>query len=166
MYSVLRDLNDNIDAVTDELLEEIKSNDLQESISREDVYKMIAKVSVNLIWGLFYKVSATCSNEQSIRALNSFDYKNNINYELMNLMMRCQCEDVNSFSKEAIDLDKKTKLPIAKSFIKNTVWNYFLKNDIYMVGEAQSLRDYFFDNTQIKKNLKMNMAKNKINDKK
>ncbi len=166
LYSALRDLNDNIEEFTDELMNEWVKNNPHETIKREDVSKILAKISVNMIWNLFYKVSSTCSNEQSIRALNSFEYKDNTNYELINLLMRCQCEDVGSFSKEAIDLDKKTKLPIAKSFIKNTVWNYFLKNDIYMIGEAQSLRDYFFENKESKRSLKMNMAKNKINDNK
>ena len=114
---------------------------------------------------LYQLVASTCTNDQSILALNEFDYENNTNYELQNLMMVARINDINSFSKKAKILDKKVDNNLSKSIIKYTVRDFFLRNsNMEVYGEAQSLMDQFFNHTA-KQEIRMNMAKKRLLDK-
>ena len=166
LYSVLHDINDNFDEFAEEIYKKTLDEKNNQSISIDRIKKLLSKLCIDLIWSVYNRVCSTCSTEQSIRTLNCFDYFGSSNYELMNLLMRCQCEDLSTFSKAAIELDKKSKNSLMKEFIRNIVWLYFLKNDFPIVGEAQALRDYFFEGNKIHKNLTVNMARNKYSEEK
>lgn len=73
-------------------------------------------------------------------------------------MMYSQVGEINNFSKRAQLLDKEVKGKLEKSIIKYTVREYFLRNNVEIYGEAQSLLDHFFPG-QSNQNLKMEMAK-------
>lgn len=162
LYSVLKDLNDDFEDISNELCEEINTNRGEGTVNVDIVRKMLEKMSLGLIYGVYNLVASTCSTEQSIEALNAFPYDINTNYKLMNLMMRKQCEGLSNFSKAAFELDDKNLDPVVRSFVKFTVREYFLKNDIYMKGEAQSLMDHFFKDSGNRKLIKTEMAKNKL----
>lgn len=119
---------------------------------------MIEQVASGLVIALYQLVAVTCSSEQSITALNAFDYKQNSNYKLQNLMMYSQVGEINIFSKRAQLLDKEVKEKLEKSIVKYTVREYFLRNNVEIHGEAQSLFDHFFKG-ESNQNLKIEMAK-------
>lgn len=113
---------------------------------------------------LYQVVAFTCVSEQTIAALNDFDFNKNSNYKLQNLMMISRVVDVGYFSKRAQELNQELDNKIEKSIIKYTVREYLLRNNVEVYGDAQSLIDCFFCGQATQK-LKMEMAKNRIIEK-
>ena len=168
LFSILKDISNNFNDYTNNLYEEIASLRKEKNIAEisiQRVQKVLEQMSSVLVIALYQLVASTSSSEQSILALNEFDYQGNTNYELQNLMMSARVDDVNVFSKKAKVLDKKATNNLSKTIIKFTVRDFFLRNsNIEMYGEAQSLMDQFFSSTT-KKDIKMSMAKRRIIDK-
>ena len=134
-------------------------------ISIQSVKRVLEQISSVLVIALYQLVAVTCTNEQSILALNEFDFENNTNYALQNLMMVARTNDISSFSKRAKALDKQVGNRLSKSIVKFTVRDFFLRNNnIEMHGEAQSLMDHFFGNST-RKEIKLDMAKRRVADK-
>ena len=113
---------------------------------------------------LYQVVAATSSSEQTITALNEFNYNSNSNYKLQNLMMISRVADVTTFSRRAQELNRELENKIEKSIIKYTVREYLLRNNVEIYGEAQSLIDCFFGG-QTSQKLKMEIAKKRIIEK-
>lgn len=168
LYSILKDIGKDFDDFTKDLYAEItelrKEKNIAE-ISIQSVRRVLEQISSVLVIALYQLVASTCTNEQSILALNEFDYKNNTNYELQNLLMSARTDDINSFSKKAKKLDKKVDNNLSRSIIKYTVRDFFLRNsNMELHGEAQSLMEQFF-NCSDKREIRMSMAKNRLFDK-
>lgn len=167
LYSILKDISDNKDDIVKELISEVKRqgrND--ENITIEYVNRVIEKISANLILGIYNLVATTCSTEQSIRALNAYDCSNNTNYQIQNLLMRCQCDDISQFSSAAIRLDEKVKDSVLKSFIRFAVREYLIKHNRSIVGDTQSLLDHFFPGKIGKRRVVLDNAKSRYISKK
>ena len=168
LYTILKDIGENFDEFTNDLYSEIsilrKERNVAE-ISLQSVRRVLEQISSVLVIALYQLVASTCTNEQSILALNEFNSKNNSNYELQNLMMCARIDDIVSFSKKVKILDKKLENNLSKSIIRFTVRDYFLRNSsMDLHGEAQSLMDQFFAGST-RKNIQMNMAKKRLSDK-
>lgn len=128
------------------------------------VKHMIEQISAVLVMALYQVVAATSSSEQTITALNEFNYNSNSNYKLQNLMMISRVADVTAFSRRAQELNRELENKIEKSIIKYTVREYLLRNNVEIYGEAQSLIDCFFGG-QTSQKLKMEIAKKRIIEK-
>ena len=127
----------------------------------DSVKRMIELISSSLIIALYQLVVDTATTEQSISALDAFDFSINSNYQLMNLMMKSKHGDITQFSKRAKELDKILDRKLEKSIIFYTVRDYFLEYNKDIYGKAQSLMDHFFGK-QSKQRLKMEMAKKRL----
>ncbi len=161
LYMLLGDISENFDEFCNVLYEDVSELRKERNVvnvSLESVKRMIKQVASGLVIALYQLVAVTCSSEQSIAALNAFDYEKNSNYKLQNLMMYSQVGEINSFSKRAQLLDKAVKEKLEKSIVKYTVREYFLRNNVEIYGEAQSLFDHFFTGKS-NQNLKIEMAK-------
>ena len=90
-------------------------------ISLQSVRKVLSQISSVMVIALYQFVASTCTNEQSICALNEFDFTNNSNYELQNLMMVARTDDIKIFSKKTKSLDKQLDNNLSKSIIRFTV---------------------------------------------
>ena len=168
LFAILKDIGENFDDFTNDLYDEIttlrKEKNIAE-ISIQSVRRVLEQISSVLVIALYQLVASTCTNEQSILALNEFNYESNTNYALQNLMMAARIDDVNLFSKKVKALDKQVENKLSKSIIKYTVRDFFLRNsNIEIHGEAQSLMDQFFSNSA-SIDIKLNMAKKRVIDK-
>lgn len=168
LFMIFKEISDNIDDFTNDLYNEIstlrKEKNVAE-ISIQSVRKVIEQISSVIVIALYQLIASTCTNEQSILALNEFDFTSNSNYALQNMMMVARIDDVNAFSKKVKKLDKQLDNDLSKSIIKFTVRDFFLRNsNIKLYGEAQSLMDQFFGNSA-QQEIKMNMVKKKLIDK-
>lgn len=167
LFALLKDISENFDAYTNDLYNEIVTQRKEKNnteISLQSVQWVIRQISSVLVIALYQLVAMFCTNERSILALNEFDFENNTNYALQNLIMAARNDDIKSFSKKAKTLDKHVDDKLSRSIIKSTVRDYFLRNSgIEIYGEAQSLIDYFFDSSE-KKRIKTNMVKKRIID--
>lgn len=167
LFSILKDIGDNFEAFCDEVYRDISALRQEKNIAEvniESVKHMIEQISAVLVMALYQVVASTSSTEQTIMALNEFDYNGNSNYKLQNLMMFSRVADVSRFSKRAQELDRQLENKIERSIVKYTVREYLLRNNVEIYGEAQSLIDCFFDSKTSQK-FKMEMAKKRITEK-
>ncbi len=167
LFNVLRDIGDNFEAFCNEVYEDISALRQEKDIAEvniDSVKDMIEQISAVLVMALYQVVASTSTSEQTITALNEFDYNSNSNYKLQNLMMISRVADVSVFSRRAQELNRELENKIEKSIIKYTVREYLLRNNVEIYGEAQSLIDCFFGG-QTSQKLKMEIAKKRITEK-
>ena len=167
LFDVLKDIGDNFEAFCNEVYEDISALRQEKNIAEvsiNSVKHMIEQISAVLVMALYQVVAATSASEQTITALNEFNYNSNSNYKLQNLMMISRVADVTTFSRRAQELNRELENKIEKSIIKYTVREYLLRNNVEIYGEAQSLIDCFFGG-QTSQKLKMEISKKRITEK-
>lgn len=167
LFDVLKDIGDNFEAFCNEVYEDISALRQEKNIAEvniDSVKHMIEQISAVLVMALYQVVAATSASEQTITALNEFNYNSNSNYKLQNLMMISRVADVSTFSRRSQELNRELENNIEKSIIKYTVREYLLRNNVEIYGEAQSLIDCFFGG-QASQKLKMEIAKKRIIEK-
>ena len=167
LYNVLKDIGNNFEAFCNEVYEDISTLRQEKNIAEvniDSVKHMIEQISAVLVMALYQVIATTSASEQTITALNEFDYNSNSNYKLQNLMMISRVADVSVFSRRAQELNGELENKIEKSIIKYTVREYLLRNNVEIYGEAQSLIDCFFRG-QSSRELKMEIAKKRIKEK-
>lgn len=167
LFKILNDINEDFESFCTDIYQDISALRQEKQIvdtNIDSVKHMIKQISAVLVMALYQVVAFTCTSEQTIAALNDFDFNKNSNYKLQNLMMISRIFDVGYFSKRAQELNQELDNKIEKSIIKYTVREYLLRNNVEVYGEAQSLIDCFFGGQATQK-LKMEMAKNRITEK-
>lgn len=167
LFKVLNDINDNFELFCDELYQDIsvlRQERQKAEVNIDSVKHMVEQMSAVLVMALYQVVAVTCASEQTMAALNDFDFNENSNYKLQNLMMISKVVDVGCFSQRAQVLNKELDHKIEKSIIKFTVREYLLRNNVEVYGEAQSLVDCFFKGESSQR-LKMEIAKKRITEK-
>ncbi|SHI86667.1 Calcineurin-like phosphoesterase [Dethiosulfatibacter aminovorans DSM 17477] len=166
LFMLLKDIGENFDEFTQMLYDDVSELRREKNIAKvniESVKQMVEQISSGLVVTLYQFIAGISVSEQSISALNAFDYKENSNYQLMNLIMQSSSDNVNLFSRRAQKLDKELDKKLEKSIIKYAVRNFFLRNNVEIYGEAQSLLDHFFRG-QYKQKIKMEMVKKRLTD--
>lgn len=167
LFKVLKDIGDNFETFCNEVYDDISVLRQEKNIAEvniNSVKHMIEQISAVLVAALYQVVASTSASEQTITALNEFDYNRNSNYKLQNLMMISRVADVSTFSIRAQELNRELENKIEKSIIKYTVREYLLRNNVEIYGEAQSLIDCFFGG-QTSQKIKMEIAKKRIIEK-
>lgn len=167
LFNLLNDINENFEPFCNEVYQDIsalRQEKQKADVNIDSVKYMVEQVSAVLVTVLYQLVANTCSSEQTITALNAFNFNENSNYKLQNLMMVSCIDDVNCFSHRAKELKGELNHRIEESILKYTVREYLVRNNIEIYGEAQSLVTRFFGEQSIKK-LKMDIAKKRILEK-
>ena len=148
LFMLLEDISRNHKQFCESLYQEVselRRERNQSAISLESIEKAVMQVSATLVLALYQLMAITSASVQSIEAINAFNYDNNANYRLQNLMMCARVDGLTSFSKKAKKFDKRATHNLEKSIIKYTVRDYFLRNNVELHGEAESLMAYFFN---------------------
>ncbi len=167
LFEILKDIGDNFEAFCNEVYDDISVLRQEKNIAEvniDSVKHMIEQISAVLVMALYQVVASTAASEQTITALNEFDYNRNSNYKLQNLMMISRVADISTFSRRAQELNRELENKIEKSIIKYSVREYLLRNNVEIYGEAQSLIDCFFGE-QTSRKIKMEIAKKRIIEK-
>lgn len=167
LFKILSDINEDFETFCDGLYQDISALRQEKQIAEvniDSVKHMVEQISAVFVMALYQIVASTCASEQTIVALNDFDFNANSNYKLQNLMMISRVVDVGNFSNRAQELKRELDNKIEQSIIKYTVREYLLRNNVEVYGEAQSLIDCFFGGQSSQK-MKMEIAKKRITEK-
>lgn len=169
IYQLLNEININYKELTEEMYKKISEIRKEKNIAElnmESVKIMLEQMSITMVISLYELVASSATTKQTINALNAFDFKDNSNYSIMNLMMAEKTSDLNVFNNKAVKLYEESTLKLMKSMVKFTVRNYFLNHDVKLVGEGQSLLDRFFGSSDAlntdKRKIKFDIAMNKL----
>lgn len=167
LYFMLKDINEHYDEIVNEILESIPSTRKGKLITRGMIAKELQNQSIAYILSIYdFIASTSTSNSKTIMDLNRrdyFDFEENTNYRIQNIMMEENVGNFHSMVKKAEKLYKNTRLEISKQMVALVVRKYFLCHDIAITGEAQHVIDVFFGkNEEQKKAIRMVQAKNRI----
>ena len=139
LFKILNDINEDFESFCTDIYQDISVLRQEKQIvdtNIDSVKHMIKQISAVLVMALYQVVAFTCASEQTIAALNDFDFNKNSNYKLQNLMMISRVVDVGFFSKRAQELNQELDNKIEKSIIKYTVREYLLRNNVEEIGRA------------------------------
>jgi hypothetical protein len=171
IYEWLKDTNDDFDNVAKELYEKINEMRREKCISSihiDTIKRFVGQMGIYIILHLYQMVSNLSSTFDTLEALNAFDFKNNTNYKLINLMMVEKSGTFKEYSIKATELFNETNIKLVKSMVKFSVRNYLLNNEIEikLLGEGQAFIDKFFGSSDTynnpKKAIKKHISKRKI----
>lgn len=167
LYFMLKDINEHYDEIIDEILKSTPTTRKGKLITKGMVAKELQNQSIAYILSIYdFIASTSTSNSKTMTDLNRLDYFNyeeNINYRMQNVMMEENVGNFHAMANKAEKIYKDAKLDISKQMVTLIVRKYFLCHDIVITGEAQHVLDVFFQkNEEQKKAIRMLQAKNRI----
>ena len=158
---MLKDIDENIDRIIDEILSKNPKTKRGMIITREMLEKSLQSQAIAYILSIYDFVACTASAGKGIDELNKFEFEKNTNYLLQNIMMEENNGNFYTFSHKAEKMYDNTKSDMLKNMIGLVVRKYFLNHDVVLSGPGQHFADKFFDADE-KKDLKLLQAKNRI----
>ena len=161
LYFMLKDIDENIDRIIDEILSKNPKTKRGMIITREMLEKSLQSQAIAYILSIYDFVACTASAGKGIDELNKFEFEKNTNYLLQNIMMEENNGNFYTFSHKAEKMYDNTKSDMLKNMIGLVVRKYFLNHDVVLSGTGQHFADKFFDADE-KKDLKLLQAKNRI----
>lgn len=163
LYFMLKDIDENYDRIINDILDSAPRTRKGKLITRDMITKELQNQSIAYILSIYDFVASTSVNGKTIDDLNKFDYGNNTNYMIQNIMMEENAGNFHEMAVKAEALNKNATLGITKQMVMLVVRKYFLCHDISLVGEAQHVIDVFFGENEVqKKVIRMAHAKNRI----
>ena len=141
LYMSLKDVDDNYEQIVSDL----ESVAVDKGLDSSQVRKALDWISTILVIGTYSFVADKCSNQKTIGALNHFIENNKeMNYRLQNLMMKTKPDNLSSFLRAAVALDKDSKNNIEKLIVRYCVRDYLFNHRVPMAGEGERLYSYFY----------------------
>lgn len=166
LYFMCKDIDDNSQLIVDEVLKSNNKTREGRDITKELVLNGLqwqSMVYIFTIYNFIASTSATSKTIDDLDKINYFNYEQNSNYRLQNLLMEENAGRLEELAAKAKRLMEDSDLEIVKNMTTLIVRKYFLYHDVKLVGKAQGIVDYFFkDNEKEKRAIKMLQAKNKI----
>lgn len=160
LYFMLKDIDDNREKIIEEILKEEPRTREGSLVTRAMIENALQNQSIIYILSIYDFVSNISVNDKTILELEKFDYRQNTNYLLQNLIMQEKIDDFDVFSKKAMNVYKNAKIDIAKRIVELIVRKYFLYHDVDLHGKSTSLVDLFFGKNK-RKNIQIIQAKNR-----
>lgn len=166
LYFMLKDIDDNYKMIIDEILKSAPKTRKGKLITKDMIAKELKNQSIAYILSIYDFIAGTAVTGKTIGDLNRqdyFDFEENTNYRLQNLLMEENAGNFHAMATKAEKLYDEAELEITKQMTALIVRKYFLCHDVNIVGEAQHLIDHFFgSNKTEKKAIQMLQAKNRI----
>lgn len=161
LYFMLKDIDKNFNKIISDILKTEPKTRKGLLITEDMISRELQNQSVAYILSIYDFISTTATTGKTIGDLEKFDYSQNTNYKIQNLLMRENIADFKSFARRAEAIYDNAELNITKQMIKLIVRKYFIYHDVEMHGEAIHLVDKFFGEDQ-RKNYQILQAKNRI----
>jgi len=161
LYFMLKDIDENYNEIINDILESAPRTKKGLLVTKEMITNELHNQSLAYILAIYDFVAGTSSNSKTILDLNKFNFDNNTNYKIQNILMEENAGRFHELAVKAEKIYKDAQIPLTKNLVMFVVRKYFLCHDIAITGEAQHLIDVFFAKEQ-KKEIKMIQAKNRI----
>lgn len=163
LYFMLRNIDSNHDKIINDILESAPKTKKGKLITKDMISRALQNQSVGYILSIYDFIASTAVNGKTISDLNKFNYGENTNYIIQNIMMEENADNFIAMAQKAEFLFKNTKLNVVKHMIILIVRKYLLCHNISLVGEYQRLADLFFgQDKKQKKAILMAQARNRF----
>lgn len=158
---MLKDIDANYDRIIFDIMKKKPKTRKGILITEDMLGKEIQNQSMAYILSIYDFISMTAATSKTIGDLEKFDYGQNTNYKIQNLMMQENIANFKIFATRAESIFDNADLEIVKQMVTLIVRKYFIYHDVEMHGDAIRLVDKFFGKEQ-RKNFQIMQAKNKI----
>ncbi len=162
LYFWLKDIDNNIKDIIEDLcmtLWKSKSSNDYNKI-KDEAIRFLEDIVTAMILTLYDSISAISTNEVTIKYLEKFNYQGNTNYQIQNLMMYEELDDIKEITKKVHSLYNNTDKYIVKVMYKKIIRKYFLNhiND-YSYSEMQKLFGNCFTDNEKKQYLQKQLSR-------
>ena len=161
LYFMLKDIDENCSRIIEDILKKKPKTRKGVLITEDMVTRELQNQSIAYILSIYDFISITASTTKTIGDLEKFDYNQNINYRIQNLMMQENIANFKTFAVRAEQIYDDTDISLIKQMVALVVRKYFIYHDVEMHGDAIHLIDKFFGETERKK-FQILQAKNQI----
>lgn len=161
LYFMLKDIDTNYNKIIEDILKSKPKTRKGILITEDMLTHELQNQSIAYILSIYDFVSMTASTTKTISDLEKFDFNQNTNYKIQNLMMQENIANFKTFAARAEQLYDQTDLPLIKQMVSLIVRKYFIYHDVEMHGDAIHLIDKFFGKEQ-RKHFQIMQAKNLI----
>lgn len=161
LYFMLKDIDENCSRIIGDILKSKPKTRKGILITEDMITRELQNQSIAYILSIYDFISMTASTPKTIGDLEKFDYSQNTNYKIQNLMMQENIANFKTFATRAEQIFDTTDLPLTKQMVTLIVRKYFIYHDVEMHGDAIHLIDKFFGEDQ-RKNFQILQAKNQI----
>lgn len=162
LYLLLHDIDKHADEIIQDILSKNPKTKRGIAITKDMLEKSLQTQAMMYIFAIYDFIACTASLGKGIDDLNKFDFQEDINHILQNIMMEENNGSFNNFAQKAEKLYDSTNNIIVKDMVSMTVKKYFLDHDVKLVGDKQHLVDKFFTNTNDKRKIKLIQAQKRI----
>ena len=158
---MLKDIDANCNRIIEDILKK-KPKTRKGILTTEDmITRELQNQSMAYILSIYDFVSMTASTTKTIGDLEKFEYNQNTNYKIQNLMMQENIANFKTFATRAEQIYDNADLPLIKQMVTLIVRKYFIYHDVEMHGDAIHLIDKFFGKEQ-RRDFQILQAKNQI----
>lgn len=165
LYFMLKDIDVNCEKIMDEIMRQHPKTKRGLLITKDMLMKSLQNQSLAYILGIYDFIACTAASGKAMKELNEkFDYNQNTNYKIQNIMMEENTGNFIALSEKAEKLYNKTELGIVKQMLIAIMRKYFLTHDVILTGNAQHVVSVFFKESE-QKELQMIQAKNRFTKK-
>lgn len=163
LYFMLKDIDINHERIINEILENKPKTKKGKLITKDMISKALQNQSIGYILSIYDFIASTAVNSKTITDLNKYNYKENTNYLIQNIMMEENVANFSQMAKKAEKLFNNTNLDIVKHMLTLIVRKHLLCHNVLLIGENQHYIDVFFGKNQAQKRaIKMAQAKNRF----
>ena len=158
---MLKDIDANCSKIIEDILKNKPKTRKGILITEDMITRELQNQSMAYILSIYDFVSMTAATSKTIGDLEKFNYDQNTNYRIQNLMMHENIADFKGFIIRAEQIYDATETPIVRQMITLIVRKYFIYHDVEMHGDAIRLIDKFFGKEE-RKEFQILQAKNQI----
>lgn len=159
---MFKDIDKNYERIINDALSKHPTTKRGQLITKDMLDKSLQNQSIAFVLAIYDFIASASATGKAILELNSkFDFTQNTNYKIQNIMMEENNGNFNSMADKAEKLFKKTDLEMVKQMLRLIVRKHFLTNNIALYGNAQHIASIFFEEEE-QRNLQITEAKNRF----
>ena len=158
---MLKDIDENLNQIIEEILKQEPRTRKGLLITEDMITRELQNQSIAFILSIYDAVSTTAATQKTIVDLEKYDYMQNTNYRIQNLMMQENVANFKIFASRAEGIYDNANLSITKQMVRFIVRKYFIYHNVELHGDAIRIVDKFFGIGQ-RKNVQIQQAKNLI----
>lgn len=165
LFFMLKDIDNNCEKIIDEIMQKHPKTKRGILITKDMLMKSLQNQSIAYVLGIYDFIACTAASGKAMKELNEkFDYNQNTNYKIQNIMMEENIGNFAALSEKAEKLYNQNELGIVKQMIIAIMRKYFLTHDVVLSGNVQHTVSVFFRENE-QKELQMIQAKNRFTKK-
>lgn len=138
IYSWLKTIDDNFE----ELVNDIKANIDR---SRDDIVKTIELISIGFALFIYDLYASLTADQKTKKILNTFNYADNTNYIIQNIMMHENLSNIDEFVNKADNLFDKNKKHIVRLMVTKIVKKCLIYHEGIKLNKKQHLLNKYFE---------------------